>query len=61
MPHIEQRSAAGERLLLAGGIVYTLGAVFFLLSTRVRFVHIVWQLFVVAGSGLNFAAALLRS
>jgi hemolysin III len=58
MPHIEQVSAAGVRLLLAGGLAYTLGAAVFLLSARLRFAHFVWHLFVMAGSGLHLVAAL---
>jgi len=45
----------GVRLLLAGGIAYTLGTVFYVLK-RVRFMHSVWHLWVLAGSALHFAA-----
>jgi hemolysin III len=61
VPWIAQVSAVGVRLLLAGGLVYTLGAAVFLLSARVRFAHLVWHLFVMAGSGLHVAAILVDS
>lgn len=41
--------------LLAGGIAYTLGAVFFL-AERVRYFHFVWHLFVIAGTACHYVA-----
>ena len=46
------------KLLLAGGVAYTVGTVFFLLDHRLRFGHFVWHLFVLAGSACHFFAAL---
>jgi hemolysin III len=43
--------------LLAGGIAYTAGAVFFM-AERVRYFHFVWHLFVVMGSACHFVAVL---
>lgn len=43
--------------LFAGGIAYSLGAVFFL-AERIRYFHFVWHLFVVAGSACHFIAVL---
>jgi hemolysin III len=43
--------------LLAGGIAYTAGAVFFM-AERVRYFHFVWHLFVLAGTACNFVAVL---
>ena len=48
LPWIGKVSATGVTLLLAGGVVYTLGAALFLLSSRLRFAHLVWHLFVMA-------------
>jgi hemolysin III len=45
-------------LLCAGGIAYMLGVVFFLLDSRVRYGHLVWHLFVVAGTACHFFAVL---
>jgi len=41
--------------LVAGGIAYTTGVLFFV-NERVRYAHFVWHLFVLAGSGCHFAA-----
>jgi hemolysin III len=57
---IERIGAQGLTLLVAGGVAYTIGAVFFLLDGRYRYAHFVWHIFVLAGSGLHFAAALLH-
>ena len=43
--------------LFAGGIAYTLGAVFFL-AERIRYFHFVWHLFVIAGTTCHFIAVL---
>lgn len=44
--------------LLAGGIAYTAGTLFFLLDQRLRFGHLVWHVFVLVGSGCHFVAVL---
>jgi hemolysin III len=41
-------------LLVAGGISYTVGIVFYLLDTRMKYLHFVWHLFVMAGSVLHY-------
>jgi len=41
--------------LLAGGIAYTTGVLFFV-NERLRYGHFVWHLFVLAGTGCHFAA-----
>jgi hemolysin III len=43
--------------LFAGGIAYTAGAVIFM-AVRIKFVHFVWHLFVVAGTACHFIAVL---
>lgn len=43
--------------LLAGGVAYTAGAVFFM-AERIRYFHFVWHLFVVAGTTCHFIAVL---
>lgn len=43
--------------LIAGGIAYTAGAVFFL-AERIRYFHFVWHLFVIAGTSCHFVAVL---
>lgn len=49
-PVLGRLSADGLALLVAGGLAYTAGCVFFLLDRRLRYSHLVWHLFVVAGS-----------
>lgn len=45
-------------LLLAGGIAYTGGIVFFALGRKKRWFHPIWHLFVLAGTILHFASVL---
>lgn len=47
----------GLWLLVAGGVAYTLGTMFYLLK-RVRYMHAVWHLWVLAGSACHFFAVL---
>jgi hemolysin III len=42
-------------LLVAGGLAYTLGVVFYL-ADRLPYMHAIWHLFVIGGSALHFAA-----
>jgi hemolysin III len=48
--------AAGIAWLLAGGIVYTLGIIFFAMSKHVPHTHGVWHLFVIFGSFCHYVA-----
>ena len=41
-------------LIIAGGISYTLGIVFYLIDTRIKFSHFIWHLFVIAGSLMHY-------
>ncbi len=50
---------AGSFLLLAGGIVYTVGALFYLLGKACPFMHSTFHIFVLAGSILHFFSILL--
>ena len=43
--------------LFAGGIAYTAGAAFFL-AERIRYFHLVWHVFVIAGTACHFVAVL---
>jgi len=49
---------AGRAWLLAGGLAYTLGVVFFALDARWRYAHFVWHLFVLGGSACHVVAVL---
>lgn len=42
------------RLLLIGGMFYTVGAVIYVLGKKVKYMHSIWHLFVLAGSVYHF-------
>jgi hemolysin III len=44
--------------LLAGGVAYTTGVLFFV-NKRLRYAHFVWHLFVLTGTSCHFAAVLV--
>ncbi|MGH6626041.1 MAG: PAQR family membrane homeostasis protein TrhA [Burkholderiaceae bacterium] len=58
VPLVERVPQPGLSLLVAGGLAYTAGVVFFLLDSRLRYAHAVWHGFVVAGTGCHFFAVL---
>jgi hemolysin III len=49
---------AGITLFVLGGLAYTAGVGFYA-AKRLRFHHLIWHLFVLAGSALHYAAILL--
>lgn len=51
-------STAGFVWLVVGGVVYTLGIIFFLLDEKVKHFHGIWHLFVLAGSICQFVSIL---
>ena len=55
-PLIEHIAPMGLFWLVAGGLAYTLGVVFFVLDARWRYAHFVWHLFVLAGTSCHFVA-----
>lgn len=50
--------ASGFRLLVAGGMLYTLGSFFYIRKSR-AFNHAIWHLFVLAGSVCHFLSVTL--
>lgn len=60
-PLIAQVGPAGFWWLLAGGLCYTGGVVFYATDHRVRYGHAVWHVFVLAGSTCHFFAVLWYS
>ena len=46
-------SADGIRLMVAGGILYTLGTVFYA-RDKMKYNHVIWHLFVMAGSACHY-------
>lgn len=57
-PLSERVPASGLLWLLAGGLAYTLGVVFFALDSRLRYGHFIWHLFVMAGTACHYFAVL---
>ncbi|MEW6131206.1 MAG: hemolysin III family protein [Acidobacteriota bacterium] len=57
-PIIERVATPGIILLVIGGVTYTLGVGFYALK-KVRYAHLVWHLFVLAGSAIHFVAVML--
>lgn len=55
-PLLEALSLTAFYWLLAGGLVYTAGIVFYLYDERVRHFHGIWHLFVLAGSAAHYTA-----
>jgi hemolysin III len=57
-PMVANLPPAGVWLLVAGGVAYTIGTPFYVLK-KVPYFHMVWHLWVLAGSILHFFAVLL--
>ena len=47
-------SNSAFNLLLAGGIIYTIGILFYLFDSKIKYFHFVWHLFVMTGSILHY-------
>ncbi|MCR1827200.1 hemolysin III family protein [Pseudomonas oleovorans] len=57
-PLIAALGMTGFKWLAAGGVLYTVGIIFFAHDSRFRHWHGIWHLFVMAGSLLHFVAIL---
>lgn len=57
-PLVASIPAAGVKLLVAGGLAYTLGSFFYIRKSK-AFTHGIWHLFVLGGSVCHFLAVLL--
>lgn len=58
VPLVERVPTEGLIWLVAGGLAYTVGVVFFVLDSRVPYAHAVWHGFVLTGTGCHFVAIL---
>jgi hemolysin III len=58
VPIVERVSLPVFNLLVAGGLAYTVGVVFFALDSKLRYAHTVWHGFVAAGTGCHYFAVL---
>lgn len=57
-PLMENLDPAGLWLLVAGGLAYTVGTIFYVMK-KVKYMHAVWHVWVLAGSICHFLAVLL--
>lgn len=57
-PLLTHVPAAGLRWLVAGGLFYTAGVAFYATDSRLYFGHLIWHLFVIAGTTCHFCAVL---
>jgi hemolysin III len=58
-PLVEALEIGGIYLLLAGGIIYTIGAIFYGIGKKHKYMHSIFHFFVLAGSILHFFSILL--
>ena len=58
VPLLQTLGSSGFAWVLAGGLFYTIGIVFYALDTRITHAHGVWHLFVLAGSVTHYIAIL---
>ncbi len=58
VPIVERVSLPIFNLLVAGGLAYTVGVVFFVLDSKLRYAHTVWHGFVAAGTSCHFFAVM---
>lgn len=58
VPLAQNVARPGIAWLVAGGLTYTVGVVFFMLDHRIRFSHAVWHGFVATGTGCHVVAVI---
>lgn len=57
-PFLIKMQTAGLLLLLAGGLFYTVGVAFFATDSRLKYGHLIWHFFVMAGTLCHYFAVL---
>ena len=57
-PLMARMATVGLLWLLAGGLFYTAGIVFFVTDSRIKYGHLIWHLFVLAGTVCHYFAVL---
>lgn len=55
-PLFEKMPTDGILLLIAGGLFYTIGVVFFETDSKLRYGHFIWHLFVICGTTCHYFA-----
>jgi hemolysin III len=56
VPMLERVPLPGVMWLVAGGFAYTVGVIFFVFDSRIRYSHAVWHGFVAMGTACHFIA-----
>jgi hemolysin III len=59
VPMVQRLPAVTLAWMVAGGVTYTLGTIFYH-SRRIRYAHAIWHLFVIGGSACHFVAVLTQ-
>jgi hemolysin III len=57
-PLLSRMPIAGFLWLLAGGLFYTVGIIFYITDSRIKYGHLIWHLFVMAGTVSHYFAIL---
>jgi len=57
-PLVAKVPLPGLLWLIAGGLSYTIGVVFFAIDSRLQYAHLIWHLFVLAGTTCHYFAVL---
>jgi hemolysin III len=57
-PLIARMPTSGLLWLLAGGLFYTVGIIFYITDSRIKYGHLTWHLFVMAGTVCHYFAVL---
>lgn len=58
VPLVQRMPLNGLLWLLAGGLAYSLGVIFYAKDSQLRYGHALWHLFVLAGTSCHFFAVL---
>ena len=58
-PLLDNLPMKGFVWLLLGGLMYTIGAIFYMFGSKKKYIHSVWHLFCLAGTALQFVSILL--
>lgn len=53
-PLLDSISSLQLWLLISGGVAYTVGAIIYLVGKKIKYMHSIWHVFVLAGSILQF-------
>ena len=56
LPLIERMPELVKVWLIAGGVAYTVGVIFFILDSRLKYAHAIWHCFVILGTASHYMA-----